>query len=196
MAGGIVFLSNCGFLQIGYLGSEPFIFQVPQFNLQELNFESSHLELAALENEIKTTIDSDDIKLINSQAESDLEILEFSISSNLQANTFESIDEEIQGKNLMMCSGYLKVFNRIALDEMQIYFNTPEGVGCSNSCQTFTDVLEKRMESMEVWFFLNEKLNTSDTKIEVIISFISKEVNIFYNIRYLLNKLAFREYHE
>ncbi|KAL5289209.1 BBS9 family protein [Megaselia abdita] len=172
--GGIVTLSANGLLQIGYLGSEPFIFQVPQLNVQELNFELSHQELVQLENEIKDSIDSDDVKLINIQAENELEIIEFSISPNLQASTFEPTDEELHGKQLMMCSGYLKYCNKINVDEMQILFNVPSGVSCSNSCQTFTNLIENRTDSMEIWFYINEKLNLPSTKVEVIVSYISK----------------------
>lgn len=178
LPGGIVTLTANGLLQIGYLGSEPFIFQVPQLNIEELNFELSHQELVVLENEIKNTVDSDDVKLINMQAENDLNILEFVISPNLQANTFEPTDEELNEKQLMMCSAYLKYCNMIFLDEMQIVFNVPSGVACSNCCQTFTNVVENRTESMEIWFYINEKLNLSSTKVEVIISFISKQVSI------------------
>lgn len=170
-------LTANGLLQIGYLGSEPFIFQVPQLNVEDLNFELSHQELMVLENEIKNTVDSDDIKLTNIHAENDLEIMDFFISPNLQPSTFNSADEELNEKQLMMCSGYLKFCNTIFIDEMQILFNVPSGVACSNCCQTFTKVLENRTESMEIWFYINEKLSLPSTKVEVIISFISKQVS-------------------
>lgn len=170
-------MSSNGLLDIGFLGSEPFIFQVPQLNVQELNFDLSHKELITLENEIKDTIDSDDIQLINTQAEKDLEIIEFSISSNLQQNTFEVADDELNGKQLMMCSGFLKFCNRIAADEIQILFNVPIGVFCSQACQTFTNILENRTESIENWFYINEKLSLSSSKVEVVISFITKQVS-------------------
>jgi len=78
LAGGIVTLGAKGQLEVGYLGADPFQFQVQPLNVQELSFAQAHKELQQLEDEIKEAVDVRDMDALNQQA-ADQVRLSFSI---------------------------------------------------------------------------------------------------------------------
>ena len=57
LPGAIIVLGEHGNMYVGYLGSEPSVFKVPQLNLQELNYEKVQKELEELEKDIKVAGD-------------------------------------------------------------------------------------------------------------------------------------------
>lgn len=61
LPGAIVTVHENGMVNVGYLGSEPHLFKVPNMNLQQLDFESTQKELLELEEIIKSGVDSDGI---------------------------------------------------------------------------------------------------------------------------------------
>lgn len=61
LPGAIVTLQENGVVNVGFLGSEPHLFKVPNMNLQQLDFEATQKELLELEEIIKVGVDTDGI---------------------------------------------------------------------------------------------------------------------------------------
>lgn len=175
LPGGIVTLSPTGKLRIGYLGSDPYIFQVPPLNMQELTFQQAHDEFMQLEQEIKEATDIQDMKAINEKAYADVHI-EFAIeqSTNDDADTMLlDIPAHVTLKDLPVCSGKLKWHAMCDLSELQVVFNLPDGIKCSQDSLTYTDIKADSKETMELDFYTCDLLHIPTAKVEAIVSFIS-----------------------
>ncbi|XP_061388672.1 protein PTHB1-like [Musca vetustissima] len=175
LPGGIVTLSPTGKLRIGYLGSDPYIFQVPPLNMQELTFQQAHDEFIQLEQEIKEATDIQDMKAINEKAYADVHI-EFAIEQNTNddADTMLlDIPAHVTLKDLPVCSGKLKWHAKCDLSELQVVFNLPDGIKCSQDTLTYTDIKADTREIMELDFYTCDLLHIPSAKVEAIVSFIS-----------------------
>ncbi|XP_061402288.1 protein PTHB1-like [Musca vetustissima] len=175
LPGGIVTLSPTGKLRIGYLGSDPYIFQVPPLNMQELTFQQAHDEFMQLEQEIKEATDIQDMKAINEKAYADVHI-EFAIEQNTNddADTMLlDIPAHVTLKDLPVCSGKLKWHAKCDLSELQVVFNLPDGIKCSQDTLTYTDIKADTREIMELDFYTCDLLHIPSAKVEAIVSFIS-----------------------
>uniref|UniRef100_A0A1I8P5F1 PTHB1 N-terminal domain-containing protein n=1 Tax=Stomoxys calcitrans TaxID=35570 RepID=A0A1I8P5F1_STOCA len=175
LPGGIVTLGPKGKLRIGYLGSDPYIFQVPPLNMEELTFQQAHDEFMQLEQEIKEATDIQDMKGINEKAYSDVQIM-FSIEQNTndEADTMlMDIPAHVTLKDLPICSGQLKWQTKCELSELQVVFNMPDGIKCSQDSLTYTGVKAGTKEVMDLDFYICDLLHFPTARVEAIISFIS-----------------------
>lgn len=137
-----------------------------------MNFERAHRELLQLEDEIKQAIDLGDIDVINQMAEGDLR-LEFQIGPELNECSFE-VPPDLTG--ILMCGGCLKFNSIAALEEIQIAICSPEGVRCSLDTLTYNEIAPNTKEELLMQFYLAENLHIESSKIEVLVSFINKQV--------------------
>ncbi|XP_075165116.1 Bardet-Biedl syndrome 9 [Haematobia irritans] len=175
LPGGIVTLGPKGKLRIGYLGSDPYIFQVPPLNMEELTFKQAHDEFMQLEQEIKEATDIQDMKAINDKAYNDVQIM-FSIeqTTNDDADTMlMDIPAHVTLKDLPVCSGQLKWQTKCDLAELQVVLNLPDGIKCSQDSLTYTNIQAGFKETMELDFYTCDLLHIPTARVDAIISFIS-----------------------
>lgn len=178
LPGGIVTLGATGQLTIGYLGSESFTFTVPPLNMEEMNFQKAYKELLQLEEEIKESVDVGDREAINQRAADDVRIY-FEISSEV-SNDFDGllldVPADVAVKELPACKGKLKFKCKIALAEMQINFNMPEGIRCSQDTITYIDIEAGTAEAVDFDFFIAELLHFYTSRVVCVVSFINTQV--------------------
>lgn len=175
LPGAIVTLGPTGKLRIGYLGSDPYIFQVPPLNMQELSFQQAIEEFKQLEQEIKEATDIQDMEIINKKSYEDVQ-LKFSIDSKVKddADTMLlDIPAHVTLKELPVCTGLLKWQTNVDLLELQVVFNLPDGIKCSQEALTYVDIKSGTSEQMELDFYVADLLHIPTAKIEAIISYIS-----------------------
>uniref|UniRef100_A0A1A9V200 Protein PTHB1 n=1 Tax=Glossina austeni TaxID=7395 RepID=A0A1A9V200_GLOAU len=176
LTGALVTLGPCGQLRIGYLGTDPYVFQVPPLNVQELSFTEAQKKLQELEQEIKKATDIQNMEIINQKAYEDMN-LSFTINAEVKAEAdlllLEDIPVNVALKELPVGSGQLRWHAKEALSEMQIVFNMPEGIRCSQDTVTYVNIKGDTSETMELEFFIAELLHFHTSKVEVVVSFIS-----------------------
>uniref|UniRef100_A0A1B0B5V8 Protein PTHB1 n=1 Tax=Glossina palpalis gambiensis TaxID=67801 RepID=A0A1B0B5V8_9MUSC len=176
LTGALVTLGPCGQLRIGYLGTDPYVFQVPPLNVQELSFTEAQKKLQELEEEIKEATDIQNVEIINQKAYEDMNI-SFTINAEVKAEAdlllLEDIPVNVALKELSVSTGQLRWHAKEDLSEMQIVFNMPEGIRCSHDTVTYVNVKGDTSETMELEFFIAELLHFHTSKVEVVVSFIS-----------------------
>lgn len=175
LPGGIVTMGPTGKLRIGYLGSDPYIFQVPPLNMEELTFQQAHDEFLQLEQEIKEATDIQDMQAINEKAHNDVHI-HFAIeqTTNDDADTMLlDIPAHVTLKDLPVCSGTLRWHSKCDLSELQVVFNLPDGIKCSQDSLTYTNVRADSKETMDLDFYMSDLLHVHTARVEAIVSFIS-----------------------
>lgn len=175
LPGAIVTLGPFGKLRIGYLGSDPFIFQVPPLNMQELSFQQAIDEFMQLEQEIKEATDIQDMEVINKKSYGDVQ-LTFTIDTAIKndADTILlDIPAHVALKELPVCSGILKWNSNLDLTELQVVFDLPDGIKCSQDALTYTDIKANTTETMELDFYIADLLHLPTSRIGVVVSYIT-----------------------
>ncbi|XP_004522553.1 protein PTHB1 [Ceratitis capitata] len=176
LAGGIVALGTTGQLRIGYLGSEPFVFKVPPVNMEDLSFTEAHKELQQLEEEIKAAVDVSDLEDIDKRAAEDVRI-QFTINAETKEDAGDvlllDVPAHVAVKELPAGTGVLKLRCKIELAELQVIFNTAEGVRCSQDTLTYVDMTAGQVETLQFDFYVDDLLHVHTTRVDVIVSFIS-----------------------
>ncbi|XP_011207326.2 protein PTHB1 [Bactrocera dorsalis] len=175
LPGGIVALGATGQLRIGYLGSEPFVFKVPSVTMEDLSFTEAHKELQQLEEEIKAAVDVTDLEDIDKRAAEDVRI-QFTIKTETSEDAdvlLLDVPAHVAVKELPACTGILKLRCKIDLAELQVVFNTAEGVRCSQDTLTYVDMTADRVETLELEFYVDDLLHMHTARVDVVVSFIS-----------------------
>ena len=175
LPGAMVTLGPTGKLRIGYLGSDPYVFQVPPINMQELTFQQAIDEFTQLEQEIKEATDIQDMEVINKKSYEDV-LITFCIDTAVKQDSdaiLLDIPAHVTLKELPLCSGVLKWQANIDLAELQVVFNLPEGIKCSQDTLTYTEIKAGRKEQMDLDFYINELLHLHTAQIEAVVSFIT-----------------------
>ncbi|XP_043920957.1 protein PTHB1 isoform X2 [Protopterus annectens] len=97
LKGVLVSLSDTGYLQCSYLGTDPMLFQAPKVDSREVNYDELDIEMKKLRKIIKQTEKSQDL-LPRARKEDDLTVIA-AVSSNLdpvsQATDSEAGDEHV-----------------------------------------------------------------------------------------------------
>ncbi|XP_034653567.1 protein PTHB1 [Drosophila subobscura] len=175
LAGGIVTLGAKGQLEVGYLGAEPFTFQVQPLNIEELSFAQAHKELQQLEDEIKEAVDVRDMDALNQQAADQVRL-----SFSIQAEVSDDLDTllldvpaDVAVKELPSAKGLLRFKVKADLAELQLVFHTPSGVRCSQDTMSFVDVSAGTSQELKLDFYIAELLHIHSTKVEVVASFVT-----------------------
>ncbi|SPP72728.1 blast:Protein PTHB1 [Drosophila guanche] len=175
LAGGIVTLGARGQLEVGYLGAEPFTFQVQPLNIAELSFAQAHKELQQLEDEIKEAVDVRDMDALNQQAADQVRL-----SFSIQAEVSDDLDTllldvpaDVAVKELPSAKGLLRFKIKADLAELQLIFHTPSGVRCSQDTMSFVDVSAGTSQELKLDFYIAELLHIHSTKVEVVASFVT-----------------------
>lgn len=187
LAGGIVTLGARGQLEVGYLGAEPFQFQVQPLNVEELSFAQAHKELQKLEDEIKEAVDVRDMDALNQQA-ADQVRLSFTIEqeANDDLDTLLlDVPADVAVKELPSAKGLLRCKIKAELAELQLVFQTPNGVRCSQDTLSFVNVPAGTSKEFKLDFYIAELLHIHTTKVEVVASFLSTRVS--ERIWYIVN---------
>ncbi|EDW56619.1 GM15832 [Drosophila sechellia] len=175
LAGGIVTLGARGQLEVGYLGADPFQFQVQPLNVEELSFAQAHKELQKLEDEIKEAVDVRDMDALNQQA-ADQVRLSFTIEqeANDDLDTLLlDVPADVAVKELPSAKGILRCKIKAELAELQLVFQTPNGVRCSQDTLSFVNVPAGTSKEFKLDFYTAELLHIHSTKVEVVASFLS-----------------------
>ncbi|KAH8331370.1 hypothetical protein KR074_001751 [Drosophila pseudoananassae] len=175
LAGGIVTLGAKGQLEVGYLGADPFQFQVQPLKLEELSFAQAHKELQQLEDEIKEAVDVRDMDALNQQA-ADQVRLTFTIQPEVNDDLdtlLLDVPADVAVKELPSAKGLLRCRIKAELAELQLVFQTPNGVRCSQDTLSFVDVAAGTNHEFKLDFYIAELLHIHSTKVEVIASFVS-----------------------
>lgn len=171
LAGAVVTLSETGFLQVGFLGSEPQPFKVPPLNLSELNYENVQKELAELEKEIKSGIDFTDLSLTNAQAKKDLQ-LKVTVDSRLEPCTFPTKNSFETARQ--MCRVGLVLSPSALLEQIQVYFVPPQPLVCSKPLHFFRTVPLHISQRIDVWMYFDDASPTHCADAKVVVSFINQ----------------------
>lgn len=176
LPGAICTLSENGKLDISYLGSDPQTFQVPPLNLQKLNFEKTQNELTELEKEIRKGVDFSDASMINATAERDLNV-ELSINSTLHTCVYPTQISSafILPEDLKMISVSVTLHANIALEQIQIQFNSSAPLKASNPIQSFQQMNANQNERIDTWFYMYNNCDIVSATITVIVSFLNKQ---------------------
>lgn len=192
LPGGIVSLCAKGELHVSFLGSEPFDFKVPPMSIEKFNFERTHKELIELEEEIRQSIDWDDIDTINRRASENLRI-KLVVSAAAQISNEPILDEAIKSVPAR-CNGNLRFKTKIPLDEIQIAFNKTEDIKCSFDPMTYIAVPADKVEDIKLQIDLEKSLSVESAKIEAVVSFISKDgiPRVLYSFAYLPLDMFFK----
>ncbi|XP_065368292.1 protein PTHB1 [Calliphora vicina] len=175
LPGAIVTLGSTGKLRIGFLGSDPYIFQVPPLNMQELSFQQAIDEFKQLEQEIKEATDIQDMEIINKKSYEDVKI-KFSIETTVKDDSdtmLLDIPANVALKELPVCSGLLKWQSNLDLSELQVVFNVPDGIKCSQDALTYTEIKAGTTEQLELDFYIADLLHLPTARIEAVVSYIS-----------------------
>lgn len=179
LAGGIVTLGAKGQLEVGYLGADPFQFQVQPLKVEELSFAQAHKELQQLEDEIKEAVDVRDMDALNQQA-ADQVRLTFTIQPEVNDDLdtlLLDVPADVAVKELPSAKGLLRCRIKAELAELQLVFQTPSGVRCSQDTLSFVDVAAGTCHEFKLDFYIAELLHIHSAKVEVIASFVSPRVS-------------------
>ncbi|KAH8372070.1 hypothetical protein KR093_009978 [Drosophila rubida] len=175
LAGSIVTLSATGQLTVGYLGAQPYQFQVQPLNQEELSFAQAHKQLQQLEDEIKESVDIRDMDALNQQA---ADQVRFSFS--IQPEVCDDLDTllldvpaDVAVKELPSAKGLLKLKMKAELAELQLVVQTPSGVRCSQDSLSLVDVPAGSSREIPLDFYMAELLHVHTTRVEVFVSFLS-----------------------
>ncbi|KAM7345537.1 Bardet-Biedl syndrome 9 [Cochliomyia hominivorax] len=196
LPGAIVTLGPTGKLRIGYLGSDPYVFQVPPLNMQELSFQQAIEEFKQLEQEIKDATDIQDMEMINKKSYEDV-LLKFTLDPKVKddADTILlDIPANVALKELPICSGLLKWHTNVDLSELQVVFNLPDGIKCSQEALTYTQIKADTSEQMELDFYIADLLHFPTARIEAIISYITNRgiPRVIHQFAYLPLNMFFK----
>ncbi|ALC41616.1 CG15666, partial [Drosophila busckii] len=175
LAGSLVTLSANGQLTVGYLGAQPFQFQVKPLNIEELSFAEAHKQLQQLEEEIKESVDIRDMDALNKQAAEQVRL-----SFSIQKEVFDDLDTllldvpaDVAVKELPSAKGLLRIKIKAELAELQVVFNMPSGVRCSQETLSLVNVPAGSSQELELDFYIAELLHAHSTRVEVFASFVS-----------------------
>ncbi|XP_068147070.1 LOW QUALITY PROTEIN: protein PTHB1 [Drosophila tropicalis] len=176
LPGAIVTLGPRGLLEVGYLGAEPYQFQVKPLNIEELSFAQAHKELQQLEDEIKEAVDVRDMDALNQQA-ADQVRLHFIIESKISDEDLDTllmdVPADVAVKELPSAKGLLRFKIKAELTELQLVIHTPDGVRCSQDTFSMVDVPAGLSREIKLDFYISELLHIYTTKVQVVASFVS-----------------------
>ncbi|KAH8403891.1 hypothetical protein KR215_005704 [Drosophila sulfurigaster] len=175
LAGSIVTLSATGQLTVGYLGAQPYQFQVQPLHQEELSFAQAHKQLQQLEDEIKESVDIRDMDALNQQA-ADQVRLSFSIQPEICDDLdtlLLDVPADVAVKELPSAKGFLKFKAKTELAELQLVIQTPSGVRCSQDTLSLVDVAAGTSREISLDFYMAELLHVHSTRVEVFLSFLS-----------------------
>lgn len=180
LAGSIVTLTASGQLTVGYLGAQPYQFQVLPLNIEELSFAEAHKQLQQLEDEIKESVDIRDMDALNQQAADQVRL-----SFSIQREVFDDLDTllldvpaDVAVKELPSAKGLLKVKVKAELAELQLVIKTPNGVRCSQETLSLVDVPAGSTQELPLDFYMAELLHVHSTRVEIFASFVSPRVSV------------------
>lgn len=173
LPGAIVTLGPTGIVTVGFLGTDPNLFQVPPLNLAELNYEKAQKELAELEKDIQAEVDFTDVSLSNSAAERELQ-LKLNVTEKLEKCLYETNIRE-PDIDYRMCLISLTMRSSSHLEQIQIYFQTEPPLKCSKPLYVFAEPKYECWERLDTWVYLNDALPLPSAEVTAIVSFINKQ---------------------
>lgn len=171
-------MSATGQVTVGYLGAQPYQFQVQPLNVEELSFAQAHKQLQQLEDEIKESVDIRDMDALNQQA-ADQVRLSFTIDQEVHDDLdtlLLDVPADVAVKELPSAKGLLKLRVKAELAELQLVIQTPCGVRCSQETLSLVDVQPGLSREFPLDFYMAELLHVHSTRVEVFVSFISPRV--------------------
>lgn len=176
LPGAMVLLSDTGLVSVGYLGSEPYPFQVPALNMQRMNVEAAHDELVDLEKEIRTGLDFSDSLLITTACERDL-LVKITRMPTLQMAVVgrDSKLGTLESSDLKKCMISVNFESKIKLDQMQVYFDVSPPLQCSKPTTVFRQLNAMSTGRAETWIFVANEGPLSCLEVKVIVSFINTQ---------------------
>ncbi|TMW39371.1 hypothetical protein DOY81_015549, partial [Sarcophaga bullata] len=88
----------------------------------------------------------------------------------------------------------LKWQANIDLAELQVVFNLPEGIKCSQDTLTYTEIKAERKEQMDLDFYINDLLHLHTAQVQAVISFITMRgiPRIIHQMAYLPLSMFFK----
>jgi len=178
LAGSIVTLSATGQLMVGFLGAQPYQFQVQPLNVEELSFAQAHKQLQQLEDEIKESVDIRDMDALNQKAADQVRI-----TFSIQQEIFDDLDTlmldvpaDVAVRELPSAKGMLKIKVKAELAELQLVIQTPSGVRCSQETFSLVDIPAGTSREFPLDFYMSELFHVHSTRVEVFASFVSPRV--------------------
>lgn len=169
LPGGVVTLSEDGFLSIGYFGSDPQMFQVPPLKIKELDYEKNQRELEELEDQIRKSVDITDTALENASIERDC-FITVNVNEKLENSIFSSYEINGLNENPKMASLNINLKYNAAFEQVQISIATDFPIFCSESRFTYDNVESNSSEKISCWIYINGNYDPIELKVTVLVS--------------------------
>ncbi|XP_063708995.1 protein PTHB1 [Culicoides brevitarsis] len=173
--GAIVTLNNKGILNVGYLGSDPYIFKAPLLNLQQLDFQKAYIELNELETCIKKGVDISDVKIQNAAAERDIKI-QLTMNPNLETCAFtapncSTVDDD--QKRMARLSIAFKPLGTFEQVQVTIFVNRP--LKSSIERYVFKEPTVNETEHLDTYIYVTNMTDIPSMVVQVFFTCINKQ---------------------
>ncbi|KAK9738823.1 PTHB1 N-terminus [Popillia japonica] len=161
--GALVTLSEDGYLQFAYLGSEPNVFSAPPLKNQEIDFDKIENELTTL-NKLVKTYQVNNISLTNLNAERELAIT-ITILPQIEYFTSDSQDEK------PCCKVSVEISPNAVFEEVHLSVNVRKPLTTIPSSEIYYNLTQTT--SFNCFIYPNDNYSIPTLELEVIASFIT-----------------------
>ncbi|XP_055630807.1 protein PTHB1 [Toxorhynchites rutilus septentrionalis] len=183
LPGALVTLGSTGVIDVGYLGSEPYLFKVPPMNLVPVEIDKCQNEIMEMEKEIRSGADFSDIAVINATAERDV-VLDSSLDNKLLECTYPSNIVNTDS-SIKMCLLTVTARVQINVEFLQICITTDPAIECSNETFLFRDIHAESTQEMTAWIYPGAAAVPASLDVKISCSYTNKK-----GITRVLQKLA------
>ncbi|XP_074697368.1 protein PTHB1 isoform X2 [Strix aluco] len=168
LKGVIVTLSDNGHLQCSYLGTDPSLFQAPQVDSREINYEEFDAEMKELQKIIKEATKTQDI-LPKSEKHRDL-IVTAEVSPDLDAES-QAIDSEVKAEAVPSVTVKIKIQSRVTAQKpnLAVCVQAPLAVTCDQF--VFDDLEPDSSETVVLSVFLKGNCSPSELEGNCVVSY-------------------------
>ncbi|NXL32338.1 PTHB1 protein, partial [Glaucidium brasilianum] len=168
LKGVIVTLSDIGHLQCSYLGTDPSLFQAPQVDSREINYEEFDAEMKELQKIIKEATKTQDT-LPKSEKHRDL-IVTAEVSPDLDAES-QAIDSEVKAEAVPSVTVKIKIQSRVTAQKpnLAVCVQAPLAVTCDQF--VFDDLEPDSSETVVLSVFLKGNCSPSELEGYCVVSY-------------------------
>uniref|UniRef100_A0A8C8APN9 Bardet-Biedl syndrome 9 n=1 Tax=Otus sunia TaxID=257818 RepID=A0A8C8APN9_9STRI len=168
LKGVIVTLSDNGHLQCSYLGTDPSLFQAPQVDSRDINYEEFDAEMKELQKIIKEATKTQDI-LPKSEKHRDL-IVTAEVSPDLDAES-QAIESEVKAEAVPSVTVKIKIQSRVTAQKpnLAVCVQAPLAVTCDQF--VFDDLEPDSSETVVLSVFLKGNCSPSELEGNCVVSY-------------------------
>ncbi|NXW20197.1 PTHB1 protein, partial [Circaetus pectoralis] len=168
LKGVIVTLSDNGHLQCSYLGTDPSLFQAPQVDSREINYEEFNAEMKELQKIIKEATKTQDI-LPKSEKHRDL-IVTAEVSPDLDAES-QAIDSEVKAEAVPSVTVKITIQSRVTAQKKKLAVCVQAPLAVTKKKIVFDDLEPDSSETVKKKIFLKGNCSPSELKKKNVVSY-------------------------